>query len=87
MPDLFEIVNSIIIVCVVYLQTDTTAKSLLKRPKIQEAFDHVMIQHQYHMFLKKCGESVCSLKLCRPPRLPRDVFDSLCQLPGNQMAY
>ena len=54
-------------------------KCLSDLPKLKEFIDHCCYFRRYVFGVKKCGESNC--KICKPVRLPRDVFDKLHHLP------
>ena len=55
---------------------DDRAKDVSKKKDLQRFMDHCC----HYMFgIKKCGVSSCSI--CRPPRLPPDVFAKIHHLP------
>ena len=62
------------------LTQSVTAKSCLpKHPTLQRFLrTHCHIRH-YSFGMKKCGLSTCSV--CKPPRLPKEVFDHLAFIP------
>lgn len=60
-------------------QKDTNAKSLLPKEKLQNFFQTHCTRRRYMFSVKKCATSSCTL--CKPPRLPPDVFQSLHQIP------
>ena len=54
-------------------------KSLQQYPKLEEYLKHCCCQRHYSFCVKKCGKEGCLL--CKPPRLPPDVFDEIKDLP------
>ena len=52
---------------------------LKKHPKLVEFMDHCCHRRHYMFCIKKCGEQEC--QICKPPRLPHDVFDEIKNLP------
>ena len=54
-------------------------KNLDAHPKVKEFIDQCCQQRHYSFCIKKCGHSTCDI--CRPPRLPPDVFGDLKYLP------
>ena len=63
---------------------DTLTSGISRKAEIQskEKFtnfiEHHCKVHHYMFSVRKCGEPSC---VCKPPRLPRDTFDSLSHLP------
>ena len=58
---------------------DRTKKVLQNRPDLLKFLKHCCKTRHYLFSIKKCGEQDCSI--CRPPRLPSEVFESLHHLP------
>ena len=54
-------------------------KSLSTHTKLKEFIEHCCLQRHYSFQIKKCGQPTCDI--CRPPRLPPDVFDEVKYLP------
>jgi hypothetical protein len=54
-------------------------KKLSAHQKLKEFIEHCCQQRHYSFCIKKCGQPTCDI--CRPPRLPPDVFDNLKYLP------
>ena len=42
-------------------------------------FEHCCVCHHYCFQIKKCGSVECTM--CKPPKLPRDIFDTIHFLP------
>ena len=55
--------------------TDTRKEHLKSRKQLQRFMMHCFVQHHYFFCIKKCGIEGCNI--CKPPRLPRDVFEKL----------
>ncbi len=60
-------------------QNDTTAKLLLPKKKLQAFFDSHCKRRHYMFSVMKCTDASCLV--CKPPRLPEDVFQSLHHIP------
>ena len=60
-------------------QDDRSKKVLSKKVKLQQFMDHCCHVRHYVFGIKKCGSSSCSI--CRPPRLPPEVFATIHNLP------
>lgn len=59
---------------------ETITKKKLPGKKDLHAFmKHCCVRRHYSFQVKKCGSSSCSI--CKPPRLPKQVFDTLEFLP------
>ena len=56
-----------------------TKKMLPGKKDLQAFLKHCCIRRHYSFQVKKCGSDSCSI--CRPPRLPKTVFDKLSVLP------
>ena len=55
-------------------------KSVLKTmPKLIEFIEHCCLARHYFFCMKKCGQESCLI--CKPPRLPPEVFGTLHMLP------
>lgn len=48
-------------------------KTLQEHPKLQEFMEYCCLRRHYSFCVKKCGYKAYSI--CKPPRLPSDVFD------------
>lgn len=60
--------------------TEKTPKSILKKlPKLAAFISHCCQSRHYSFCIKKCGEPTC--EICRPVRLPSEVFTSVHFLP------
>ena len=60
---------------------DTTAKALQGKPRLQKFLNHCTTRRNYFFMVKKCGEVEC--EVCRPPRLPMDIFKRVHRFPGE----
>ena len=60
-------------------QNDRAKAILSDRPKLKLFMEHCCVVRHYHFSIKKCGLSECSI--CKPPRLPDEIFKSLHCLP------
>ena len=58
---------------------DRSKDCLKKHPSLSEFMQHCCHERNYVFGDKKCGKLDCSI--CKPPRLPEDVFKQLCHLP------
>ena len=58
---------------------DITKASMKNYEGIQKFFDHCCQVRHYSFCVKKCGQDECSV--CKPIRLPREVFDRISFLP------
>ena len=54
-------------------------KSLPSLPRLQSFLDHCCRTRHYSFSILKCGSTDCSM--CKPPRLPREMFDTLHHIP------
>ena len=74
-----ELWRNILVVVNTITPEDTTKAEMRKK----DGFKNFLQQHckvRHYMFsIKKCNSATCT---CRPPRLPRDVFDSIYHLPA-----
>ena len=52
--------------------TDTRKEHMKSCKQLQDFMKHCCVQHSYFFWIKKCGVQGC--KLCKPPRLPSNVF-------------
>ena len=52
---------------------------LLKHPQLQKFVEHCCHQRHYFFCITKCGKISC--EICKPPRLPVDVFQVIKFLP------
>ena len=57
----------------------TKASELATFPKLKDFFEHCCLKRHYMFPIKKCGASDCSI--CKKPRLPKEVFDTISHLP------
>ena len=57
----------------------TKAAELATFPKLKEFFEHCCHKRHYMFSVKKCGAADCSI--CKKPRLPKEVFDTIYHLP------
>ena len=57
----------------------TKAARLQHFPKLKGFLDHCCNTRQYMFSIKKCGAA--GYTICKPPRFPRDIFDTICHLP------
>ncbi len=64
------------------LATDTRKEHLKARTQLQAFLSHCYVQRHYFFCIKKCGVTGC--KMCKPPRLPCDVFDKLNFFPDPE---
>ena len=53
--------------------------SLPSHPSLKEFLHHCCQQRHYSFCVKKCGDINC--KICKPPRLPREVFSKIHYIP------
>ena len=59
---------------------DGITKACMKNYEgIQKFFDHCCQVRHYSFCIKKCGQNDCDI--CKPIRLPREVFDQISFLP------
>lgn len=58
---------------------DCSNDILTKRSALSSFIKHCCHQRKYIFGIKKCGKLDCSI--CKPPRLPKEVFDNLHHLP------
>ena len=56
-----------------------TKKKLPGKQDLQAFMKHCCVRRHYSFQVKKCGSDSCSM--CRPPRLPKTVFDTISVLP------
>ena len=56
-----------------------TAKQLPGKKDLQAFLKHCCVRRHYSFQVKKCGSTSC--RICKPPRLPKTVFDKLSVLP------
>ena len=59
--------------------SDRTKAALAKRKGLQKFLSHCCQIRHYSFTIKKCGDADCSM--CKPPRLPTEVFSKLHYLP------
>ena len=64
------------------LATDTRKEHLKACSQLQAFMSHCCVQHHYFFCIKKCGVAGC--KICKPPRLPCDVFNQLHFFPDPE---
>ena len=60
-------------------QNDTTTKLLLPKKKLQDFFNSHCKRRHYMFSVMKCADISCLV--CKAPRLPEDVFQSLHHIP------
>lgn len=66
------------------LTLEETIKKAIKGKKDLEAFlDYCCVGRHYSFSIKKCGKDDCSI--CKPVRMPNDVFQTLRHLPDPMM--
>ena len=53
--------------------------SLSSHPSLKDFLDHCCQQRHYSFCIKKCGEADCAI--CKPPRLPPEIFSQIHHLP------
>lgn len=58
---------------------DITKASMTEYQGIKRFYDHCCQVRHYSFCIKKCGQDSCSL--CKPVRMPRDMFDQISFLP------
>ena len=58
---------------------DRSKDCLKNRPGLKEFFEHCCFERKYVFGIKKCGKTDCHI--CKPPRLPVDIFKELHHLP------
>ena len=56
-----------------------TKKSLPSKPDLVSFFEHCCVCHHYCFQIKKCWS--VEFTMCKPPKLPRDIFDTIHFLP------
>ncbi|XP_070563443.1 uncharacterized protein [Ptychodera flava] len=62
------------------LQLDQlTTKDIRSKPALNKFMEHCTTSRKYFFTIQKCGKDNCDI--CKPPRLPKDVFRLLCPLP------
>lgn len=71
--------NTILKIDCLMTKGDRTKQVLGNRPGLKGFLQHCCKARHYLFSIKKCGEQDCSI--CRPPRLPSEVFESLHHLP------
>ena len=57
----------------------TKASSLTRLTQLKNFMDHCCHIRHYIFSIKKCGATHCTI--CKPPRLPKEIFDTLHHLP------
>ena len=60
-------------------QSDTTAAKVSKKQKFMEFLKTHCFERHYVFGVRKCGAEACSV--CKPPRLPEEIFSALHFLP------
>jgi len=60
-------------------RTHTEKRQLANLPGLSAFLDHCCQTRHYFFAIHKCGESDCTM--CRPPRLPTEVFEQLHHFP------
>ena len=65
-------------------KSDTHQKDLKKFPHLNHFLEHCCVRRKYLFCIKKCGSGEC--EVCRPPRLPAEVFATLHQFPDPMKA-
>ena len=58
---------------------NVSKKTLPSLPRLQCFLDHCCQSRHYSFCIIKCGSADCSI--CKPPRLPREIFDTLHYIP------
>ena len=58
---------------------NVSKKTLPSLPRLQCFLDHCCQSRHYSFCIIKCGSTDCSI--CKPPRLPREIFDTLHYIP------
>ena len=57
----------------------TKAASLTSLIQLKNFIDHCYHIRHYMLSIKKCGALDCTI--CKPPRLPKEIFDTINHLP------
>ena len=76
--DMFSVITEI---HTTFTESDTTKDQLNNHPKLRKFLDHFCTSHYYLIGIKKCGEVPCPKGICKPTRLPEEVFKELYQFP------
>lgn len=63
------------------ITTSVTKASLPKHPRVQKFMDHCCRKRCYSFKVRQCGSIDCNI--CKPVRLPPDVFQQLKPLPDS----
>ena len=75
-----DILNSLLSIDdTVSLDKKLVKAALQKHPKLVQYLEHYCHRRHYVFCVKKCGKPDC--EMCKPPRLPCDVFDEIKNLP------
>lgn len=62
-----------------------TTAAIKKKAKLSQLIGHCVTLRNYFMMIKKCGDPSCTL--CKPPRLPMEIFRTLAVFPGKLQIY
>ena len=58
---------------------DHAKRVLTNRPALKQFIEHCCHVRHYQFAIKKCGDLSCNI--CKPPRLPQPIFQSLHHIP------
>lgn len=60
-----------------------TTKSLQSKPVFMKFMAHCCTARKYFFMIKKCGKVPCPAGICKAPKMPLDIFQSVNFLPGK----
>ena len=80
--DIDNIWKNILSVDATITKNDTSKKVLMGKECLKRFFDHCCSVSYYAFGVKKCGQASCNI--CKPVRLPSDIFKTLHFLPQPQ---
>ena len=61
--------------------TDLKQKDLINKPQLEKFLETHCKLRQFSFQVKKCGDDICEFGVCKPPRLPQEIFNCLNWLP------